>query len=189
MMNLQDDEQNAYQALEAGNYEDAVRILKPMADRDSSYALLSLGWIYDSGKVGNRNTELAAHYYNRAASLGHSAGSFELGRLRYEEGKLAESRALFADGGKNGNIQCQAWHGLMMAKGEGGEKNLNEASIILKLAASKGQLVAKRALYAIELDTADSMFSRISIYVKILWLSAITIYETLKNPYSDRGYR
>jgi TPR repeat protein len=188
-MNLQDDEQNAYQALESGNYEDAVRILKPMADRDSSYALLSLGWIYDSGKIGNRNTELAAHYYSKAASLGHSAGSFELGRLRYEEGRLDESRALFADGGKSGNIQCQAWHGLMMAKGEGGEKNLDEASIILRLAASKGQLVAKRALYTIELNSTDSVIARISIYLKILLLSVVTVYETLKNPYSDRGYR
>jgi TPR repeat protein len=188
-MTIPEDQTYAVQLLDAGDYESAVPILQSMANQNSPYALLSLGWIYDSGKICNRDAELAALCYRRAAALGDSAGSFELGRLLYDEGKFVESREVFIEGGESGNIQCLAWYGYMMSKGEGGEKNIEESVAILRCAATKGQTFAKRVLYKIELDAANSLFSRVAIYGKILWLSVIAIKETLKDPYSDRGYR
>ena len=44
------DEQLAAQAVEAGAYEEAVRLLRPLVERNSEYALLTLGWIYETGR-------------------------------------------------------------------------------------------------------------------------------------------
>ncbi|MFA6032633.1 MAG: hypothetical protein WC889_07015 [Myxococcota bacterium] len=188
-MESSDEEIYAAQLLRLGKYESAARALQPMADKNYPYALLSLGWIYDSGNLGNRDASLAKFYYEKAANLGIGAGYFELARLLYDEGTFSESRILFAKGAESGNIQCLAWYGAMMANGEGGKEDRENAVVILKAAANKGQLLAKRRLLAIELDTADSIFSRVKIYIKIFILSFVTVYEALKNPYSDRGYR
>lgn len=188
-MNTQENERIAAQAMDAGNFEEAVRILELLAEQNSHYALLSLGWIFDSGKSGKRNAELAAIYYGRAAALGDGAGFFELGRLFYDEGKLVEARHAFEEGRGIGNIQCSSWYGLMMAKGEGGEKNIQEAMAILRLASNEGQLVARRALYEIELNSTKSILRKSVIYCKICWAALSAVIEALKDPYSVRGYR
>jgi hypothetical protein len=53
-MSLKHDEYLAGQAMESGAYEDALRLLAPLARRNSEYALLSLGWIYEMGRPGLR---------------------------------------------------------------------------------------------------------------------------------------
>lgn len=188
MMSLED-EFKAAALLDSGDVDGAVRMLKPMADDNSPYALLCLGWIYDSGKTGDRSTELAALYYGKAAGLGVSRGFFELGRLKYREGLLIEARDSFFEGSEIENIQCLTWLGLMTLRGEGGVKDVNKGIDILRICADKGQLRAKRELCKIELQEKRSILSRISTYNKIIWISVLTFFETLRDPYSERGYR
>ena len=182
-------EHSAYQLMKAGDYEGDVRLLQSIENIDSEYALLTLGWIYHFGKYGAKNSELAAFYYRKASDLGCGAGAFELGRLLYEKGDFIEARQAFAKGTESGSIQCIAWHGLMMAKGKGGTINLEEGISSLKIAASQGQLVAKMALYEIELESTHSLPRRFVIYCKIIFLAFITIIESLRNPWSERAYR
>ncbi|WP_158013840.1 tetratricopeptide repeat protein [Sphingomonas sanxanigenens] len=189
MTDVGDLEKTAYKLIKNGDYEAAVKVLITLSELDSSYALLSLGWIYDSGKIGISDSRRAAKYYEKAAMLGSGSGFFELGRLRYDEGNLVESRRIFSDGSNIGDIRCLAWYGSMMAKGEGGEKNVEEAIKILEVASEGGQLIAKRVLIGLKIDSSDSLLMKLFLYMKIIPLSLLAVYEAIRDPYSDRGYR
>lgn len=188
-MTIVDEQIHAWQLLKSGDYEAAEPLLKSMAERNSHYAMLCLGWLYDSGKVGDPDPEIAKFYYKMVADAGVNSGRFELARVLYDEGQFVDSRKLFAEGKEDGCIQCLAWLGTMMARGEGGGKNTEEALILLERAASEGQLIAIRNLLLIKIQKSRSPFARIRIYFKILCYSFVAGYEYWKDPYSIRGYR
>ena len=177
------------QLLTAGKYADAVLLLEPLADQNSAYALLNLGWLYDSGNIGNRDTNLAKYYYQKAVKVDKVAGTFELARLLYDEGDMIEARQLFKDGEQYGSIQCEAWLGYMLARGEGGEKNTELAIKVLSNASKKGQLFARRQLYTIQIEKSNSVIFHLWVYMKIAWYLPIAGYLAWKNPFSERGYR
>lgn len=188
-MKSSDEEAQVVELLRLKKYESAALVLQPMAEKENPYALLSLGWLYDSGYLGKKDIALAKFYYQKAADLGIGAGCFELARLLYDESDFYASRIIFAKGVETGNIQCLAWYGAMMADGEGGVVDHKNAYVVLKAAADRGQLLAKRKLLSIELNSTNSIFQRFVLHAKIFLLSLVTVYDTLRDPYSDRGYR
>src|SRR3712207_2008689 len=99
-MTTPDEESQTARLLEAGQYASAIQVLRPLAQAGSAYALLCLGWIYDSGVAGERDEATAEYHYRKAAELGVASGYFELARFLYDQGKLGEARGLFAEGGQ-----------------------------------------------------------------------------------------
>ena len=66
----------------------AVEFYKLAAEQDHAAACLNLGAIYYSGEcVGGitKETQLAYHYISKAASLGHAAAHFTIGKM-HEKG-------------------------------------------------------------------------------------------------------
>src|SRR4051794_19073312 len=92
------DERLAWQAIEAGAYEEAVRLLRPMAERNSEWALLTLGWIYETGATGTADKEAARIFYEDAASQGGATACLYLGRLLWRDAQDIEARAAFERG-------------------------------------------------------------------------------------------
>src|SRR5438132_1122261 len=119
-MTEQDDMRLADQAMEAGDYEQAVRLLSPLAERNSEYALLTLGWIYETGAIGTPTQDVARSFYERAASLGSAAACFSLGRIFYRDGEYAQAREVYRAGAERGDIACMSELGRMMVEGRGG---------------------------------------------------------------------
>ena len=60
-LSLKNSEQLAWQAMEEGNYDEAVRLLTPLAHRNSEFALLSLGWIYEQAPPQRRIRTQRSH--------------------------------------------------------------------------------------------------------------------------------
>jgi TPR repeat protein len=179
-------ERRAGQALETENYEEAVRLFTPLAERGSSFGLFSLGWIYEAGVIGDPDWESATTYYRRAADKGFLPAYFELGRLLSRRGKDAQARAAFEAGAERGHIACMAWLGRMMAKGEGGVTDISAGSRWLQTAAAQGQVSAERSLLAIEERDARSVLEKLSIKRKILSLALRGAKEMWKDPLSDK---
>ena len=80
-MSFQSDEQVAARAIETGAYDEAVRLLRPLAERNSAYALLTLGWIYEAGVTGTPDDDAARSLYEDAVSHGSPDACLYLGRL------------------------------------------------------------------------------------------------------------
>lgn len=185
-MSLKQREYLAGQALKAGDYDEAVRLLKSLAHQNSEYALLTLGWIYETGATAVADKEAALSFYARAASQGSSAGCFGLGRVLLGRDEEAKARSAFRPGAERGDLSSMAELGSMLLEGRGGPSNAEEGWGWLERAAAQGQVFAQRTLLAIEDDNARSFTEKLPIKLKILRLALRGAKTMVTDRYSDK---
>jgi TPR repeat protein len=107
-VSLQSDEALAAQAMEAGAYDEAVRLLRPLAERNSAYAHLALGWIYEVGATGSPSEDAARSLYEQAAALGNATACLYLGRLLWRSGDESGAKAAYERGAELGNDEAKS---------------------------------------------------------------------------------
>jgi uncharacterized protein len=107
-VSLKSDELLAFQAMESRAYEDAVGLLRPLAERNSAYALLALGWIYERGATGSPSEDAARSFYEQAAALGSATACLYLGRLLWRRDDVTGARAAYERGAELGNDEAKA---------------------------------------------------------------------------------
>jgi hypothetical protein len=183
---LKNSEQLAWQAMEEGNYDEAVRLLTPLAHRNSEFALLSLGWIYETGATAAPDKDAALSFYTRAVSQGSAAGSFDLGRLLLDRGEEAKARSAFRAGAEKGDLPSMSELGRMLLEGRGGPSNVEDGWNWLERAAEQGHIFAQRTLLAIEDDSARSITEKLSVKLRILRLALKGGREIWRDRYSDK---
>ena len=137
-MSFKNSEQLAWEAMEAGAYDRAVRLLQPLAEGESEYGLLCLGYIYEMGKTGPPDMEAARSCYERAAARGSGAANFEIGRLLLGERDEKQARRAFQRGTERGDLPSMAELGRMMVEGRGGSGDAAEGWAWLEKAAAQG---------------------------------------------------
>ena len=71
----------AISAYRARNYEAAVAIIRPLAERGDPYAEFTLGAMYDNGIGVPRNFTLALSWYKRAGQQGLADAQYMAGRF------------------------------------------------------------------------------------------------------------
>jgi TPR repeat protein len=179
-------EECAAEALKAGNYQEAERLLGPLAERNSKYALLSLGWICETGGTREPDLEAARRYYERAAAEGSPHAYFELGRLLLRQDDELQARSAFEAGAIKGDIPCMARLGRMMVEGRGGPADADAGAAWLERAAAQGHIPAQRTLLGIQEQQAESLLERLAIKGKILSLAVKGCKEMSKDPQSDK---
>jgi TPR repeat protein len=179
-------EHRAYQAIEQGDYEQARRLLEPVAARGSIYSLLTLGGFYESGKLGPADMDVAISYYELAAAQGSPEAHRRLGRLLYDLGEREKARAAFEYGAEAGNISCMYWLGLMTLRGEGGPTGSALGTAWLQKAAAEGHWFAKRKLLSLRGREASSIFQKLLINLQIAWLAMKAGKDFWKDPDNDR---
>ena len=68
-------------ALATGDYQRAITLLRPLAERGDAAAQFELAQMYESGQGVALDDGLAAHWYRLAAQQGHSKAQFYLGQI------------------------------------------------------------------------------------------------------------
>jgi TPR repeat protein len=179
--------ERAWQAIEAGDYKAALRLLEPLAARNSVHALHNLGWLYETGKLGTPELNIARSYYERAAKQGSAEAYRRLGQLLLDQGNDELARTAFKYGAEAGNISCMYWLGDMMLKGQGGPEEFAEGTAWLENAAAKGHFFAKRKLLAIEEQNAGSILKKLRIKGQIAALGKEAFKEFLRDRDSDKN--
>ena len=79
------------QAWQSGNYEDAIRQWRPLADRGDQDAQFNLGHAYRLGRGVPQNMNLAEQWYERAARAGHVEAQAMYGLILFQN-KACASR-------------------------------------------------------------------------------------------------
>lgn len=160
----------ARRALEVESYEEALRLLRPLAERNSLFALRCLAYIYETGVTGTPDMKAARSYYERAASHGRSEDYYELGRFLRVAGDETLARAAYKAGADQGHVPSMAKLGRMMVKGRGGPVDVQGGSDWLEKAV-KEHTGAERAKLAVEEQKAQSRFAKALVKAKIarLW--------------------
>jgi TPR repeat protein len=180
------EEKLADEAFKEGAYEKAIRLLRPLAERNSVFALLTLGFICETGVTGPPDWDTARSFYERAAAQGSGSANFELGRLFKGQGEEAQARAAFEAGAELGDLPSMERLGRMMVAGRGGAIDVDAGTAWLEKAAARGHIFAQRTLLGLEARKTKSLFRKVAIAVKFVALGVKGAKEMSKVPNSDK---
>ena len=100
---------DAYNAYINGDFDTALRLITPLAEKGDAEAQFVLGYMYETGHVAPQNSIEAAKWFRKAADGGDTMAQISLGRL-YEKGKgvpqdYAEAKDLYAKAAANGSAR------------------------------------------------------------------------------------
>ena len=82
------------EAWQAGNYDEAIRQWRPLADRGDADAQYNIAQAYFLGRGVPQNMNLAEQWYERAARQGHEEAQANYGLLLFQNGRRREAHAL-----------------------------------------------------------------------------------------------
>jgi len=111
------DWEDAAAAFSAGEYFEAVRLMKPLAEQGNLLAQTGLGFMYREGQGVPKDSATAAQWFRAAAEQGSMIAQGALGLL-YGLG----------DGVPQNNLQAYAW--VSSAAAQGSEEAKNNIGII-----------------------------------------------------------
>lgn len=124
------------------------------ARNGSAAALYALGRAYDLGEAVKADPELAMGFYKTAALGGNAAAKVAMGTYFYEGKQVPKNDAMarkwFEAGAAANDADGMFNLAAMMARGEGGDKDVAKAIALLRRAALQGHEAAPRAIAALQ---------------------------------------
>lgn len=143
--------EQGFQAFSAGNYEKALRLWLPIAEKDNDKAQYNLGLLYAKGLGVEKNLKTAFIWYKRAAANGNTDAMYNLG-LMYDKGRVIyrstkDATKWWEKAAELGNAAAQFNIGVEYAYGRNLGKNVDKAIMWWKKSAQQGNKNARAALY------------------------------------------
>ncbi len=122
---------NAVKAIKKGDFEMALKELRPLIEKNDPNAQFLMGMLYDAGNGVPQDQAIAASWYRKAAEQNHPIAQLFLGIL-YDSGNGVEKDHKKAAhwlqaSANNGNDQAQFYLGSMYAEGKGVNKEDSKA--------------------------------------------------------------
>jgi len=129
-----------FAAYTKGNYETALKVLRPLAEAGDRRAQSTLGLIYYRGRGVPQNDAEALRWFRLAADRGDALAEFNLG-VMYAEGlgvpqDHAEAAKWYRRAAEQGSPQAQFNLGLWYARGDGAPPDNVRAHMWFNLAAA-----------------------------------------------------
>ncbi len=155
-----------------GDYGEAWRELKPLADQGNAEAQYQVGVMYDHGQTVKRSYRTAAQWYERAAQQGHPGAQFNLGFMLYngsgeEDDPVAQNysaaAAWLTRAAASGIGEAKYMLSNMYLRGDGVDRDFDRAIRLATGAAKKGVPGARYNL-GLLLGNSDSTEEVIEAY-------------------------
>ena len=132
----------ALQMIDRGEYDEALSILRPLANSGDSEAQYQLAACYAKGHGVKQNLSVATSWLNKAAASGHILALYSLGQ-KYEEGhgvQINEEQAVkwYRKAADLGHADSQFRLGRMYNEGRGVNQNTKKAKELLQIARKNG---------------------------------------------------
>lgn len=145
--------EDGFQAFTAGNYEQALRLWLPLAEKDNNDAQYNLGILYQKGLGVEKNLKTAFIWYKRAAANGNTDAMYNLG-IMYDQGKVIYRSAKDATkwwqkAAELGNAAAQFNIAVEYAYGRTLGKDVDKAIMWWKKSAKQGHNDSRTALYRV----------------------------------------
>ncbi|MEE8386995.1 MAG: tetratricopeptide repeat protein [Acidiferrobacterales bacterium] len=134
-----------------GNYQQALRIWRPMAEAGHTLAQYNLGVAYARGLGVERDVLVASSWWKRSALQGNPDASYNLG-LVYARGDggiapdMTRAAHWWQQAAIHGDAAAQFNLGMMYARGEGVQQDIETAMHWWQLSADQGFNGAKKML-------------------------------------------
>lgn len=176
----------AFQALEAGEYETALRLYSGLAENGSTRAQLALGWMFHVGKGISSDLDQAQKWYWRAADAGSAEAFYYLGVLKSKQREYGNAVAYFERAASENYMPAVYALGLVYDFGAGVAADKTKALQYYRRAAQMGHLFAQRVvggammrgrLGLVQIPRGIALFTRAVIRAFLL---------AFRDPYSER---
>jgi uncharacterized protein len=122
---------NAVKAIQNGDFEMALKELRPLIEKNDPNAQFLMGMLYDAGNGVAQDQAIAASWYRKAAEQNHLIAQLFLGILYYSgkgvEKDYKKAAHWLQAPANNGNDQAQFHLGSMYAKGDGVNRDDSKA--------------------------------------------------------------
>lgn len=143
--------EDGFIAFKAGNYEQALRLWRPIAEKDNADAQYNLGILYMKGLGVEKNEKAAFIWYKRASANGNTDAMYNLGTM-YNQGRVVirstkDAVKWWKKSAELGNASGQFNLGVVYAYGRRVKQNTAEAIKWWKKSAQQGNKDARAALY------------------------------------------
>lgn len=145
--------EDGFQAFKAGNYEQALRLWLPIAEKDDADAQYNLGILYQKGLGVEKNPKTAFIWYKRASANGHTDAMYNLG-IMYDRGKVIyrspkDATNWWKKAAELGNAAAQFNVAVEYAYGRTLGKDVPQAIMWWKKSALQGHKDSRTALYRV----------------------------------------
>lgn len=145
--------EDGFQAFTEGNYEQALRLWLPLAEKDNADAQYNLGILYQKGLGVEENIKTAFVWYKRAAANGHTDAMYNLG-IMYNHGKVVyrstkDATKWWKKAAELGNAAAQFNIAVEYAYGRNLGKDVPQAIMWWKKAALQGHKDSRDVLYRV----------------------------------------
>jgi uncharacterized protein len=136
------DYKDGFDAYQSQDYEEAVRLLEPIADQGESWAQAIVGMMYDNGQGVTQDHVEASKWFRLSAEQGNGLAQYNLGGM-YDKGQGVpqdhkESLKWYHLSAKQGNSSAQLNLGVMYANGQGVLQDYVLAHMWFNLSGSDG---------------------------------------------------
>jgi cell division septation protein DedD len=125
------------EAWRAQDYEGAVRIWRPLADRGDADAQFNLAQAYFLGRGLPQNMTLAEQWYARAARGGHEEAQANYGLLLFQNGRQREAMPWIERAANRGDPRAQYVLGTALFNGDLVPQDLPRAYALMTRAAAQ----------------------------------------------------
>lgn len=142
---------DGFNAFTAGNYEQALRLWLPLAEKDDDKAQYNLGILYQKGLGVEKNPKTAFIWYKRASANGNTDAMYNLA-IMYNKGRVIyrspkDAVKWWRKAAELGNADAQFNLGVEYFYGRKIGKDVPKAIMWWKKSAHQGHKSARAALY------------------------------------------
>ncbi|HYN45796.1 MAG TPA: SPOR domain-containing protein [Allosphingosinicella sp.] len=138
------------EAWQAGNYDEAVRQWRPLADRGDADAQYNIAQAYFLGRGVPQNMNLAEQWYERAARQGHEEAQANYGLLLFQNGRRREAMPWIERAANRGDARAQYVLGTSLFNGDVIARDLPRAYAMMTRAAQQNLAPAVTQLAEME---------------------------------------
>lgn len=156
------DFKKAIDAIDAGDCDTGIPVLKEMADQNIPGALINLGNIYVSGQCGDKNIKKANALYKAAAELNIPIGHYQYGLLHFGDASYDPNyKLVFEEWTKayNLGLPIQYELSILYYKGLGTDVNVKKAEELLIDAYKNGDREAQKLLKSYYSDSNSLLYN------------------------------
>jgi TPR repeat protein len=139
-----------FSAWQSGNYDEAVRNWRPLADRGDADAQFNLGHAYRLGRGVPQNMNLAEQWYERAARAGHQEAQAMYGVILFQNGRRSEAMPYIRRGAEAGDPRAQYVYGTALFNGDLVPRDVPRAWAMMTRSAAQGLAPAQTQLREME---------------------------------------
>lgn len=148
------------QAWQSGNFDEAIRQWRPLADRGDPDAQYNLAQAYKLGRGVPLNMTLAEQWYERAARQGHEQAGANLGLILFQNGRRREAMPYIERAAAGGDPRAQYVLGTALFNGDVVPRDWPRAYALMSRAAADGLPPAVQQLQAMAQHLSPEDMSR-----------------------------